>query len=154
MRVGQLVSKCVCLIISKLSPVLNNGWTRKTLFLKRISVMYSAVTTSSRSLTFSSIRHIVTLRVRERHFKFPSLSTRFAESESECCGPHKLIDCCRGRPRCRADRKSQVRKYLGFCTADFLSALAYESAKQKPKHCLIGDFLPAQPRCRRSLGGP
>ena len=35
-----------------------------------------------------------------------------------------------------ADRKSQVRHCLGFCTADFLSSLAYESAEQKPKHCL------------------
>ena len=26
----------------------------------------------------------------------------------------------------RADRKSQVSQYLGFCTADFLSSLAYE----------------------------
>ena len=37
--------------------------------------------------------------------------------------------------RCRADRKSQVRQYLGFCTAYFLSLLAYESPEQKPKHC-------------------
>ena len=41
----------------------------------------------------------------------------------------------------RSDRKSQVRKCLGFCTADFGSSLAYESAKQKPKHCLISRFL-------------
>ena len=32
----------------------------------------------------------------------------------------------------RADRKSQVRQCLGFCTADFLSSLANESAEQKP----------------------
>ena len=32
---------------------------------------------------------------------------------------------------------------LGFCTADFWPALAYESAKQKPKHCLTWDFLSA-----------
>ena len=31
----------------------------------------------------------------------------------------------------RADRKSQVRQCLGFCTADFCSLLAYESAEQK-----------------------
>ena len=30
----------------------------------------------------------------------------------------------------RADRKSQVRKCFGFCTADFGSLLAYESAEQ------------------------
>jgi len=36
----------------------------------------------------------------------------------------------------RADRKYQVRQYLGFCTADFWSLLAYESAEQKPKHHL------------------
>ena len=41
---------------------------------------------------------------------------------------------------CRADRKSQVRLCLGFCTADFLSLLAYVSAKQKPTHCLAWDF--------------
>ena len=33
----------------------------------------------------------------------------------------------------RADRKSQFRQCLGFCTADFMSLLAYESAKQKPQ---------------------
>ena len=36
----------------------------------------------------------------------------------------------------RADRKSQVRQCLDFCTADFQSSLACESAEQKPKHCL------------------
>ena len=30
---------------------------------------------------------------------------------------------------------------FGFCTADFLSLLAYESAEQKPKHCLTSGFL-------------
>ena len=40
------------------------------------------------------------------------------------------------RVKCRADRKSQVRQCLSFCTADFWPALAYESAEQKPKHCL------------------
>ena len=29
----------------------------------------------------------------------------------------------------------------GFCTADFWSSLAYESAEQKPKHCLTPRFL-------------
>ena len=43
----------------------------------------------------------------------------------------------------KADRTSQVRQCLGFCTADFLSLLAYESAEQKPKHCLTWDFLSA-----------
>ena len=33
----------------------------------------------------------------------------------------------------RADRKSQVRQCLSFCTADFWSLLAYKSAEQ-PKH--------------------
>ena len=37
----------------------------------------------------------------------------------------------------RPDRKSQVVQCFGFCTADFWSLLAYESAEQKPKHCLI-----------------
>ena len=36
----------------------------------------------------------------------------------------------------RADRKSQVRQCSGFCTADFLSSLAYQSAEQNPKHYL------------------
>ena len=31
----------------------------------------------------------------------------------------------------RADRKSQVRQCLGFCTADFLFSLSYKSAEQK-----------------------
>ena len=31
----------------------------------------------------------------------------------------------------RADKKSQVRQCLSFCTADFLSSFAYESAEQK-----------------------
>ena len=35
-----------------------------------------------------------------------------------------------------ADRKSQVWQCLGFCTADFWSSLASESAAQKPKYCL------------------
>ena len=36
----------------------------------------------------------------------------------------------------RTDRKSQVKQCLGFSTADFLSSLTYESAEQKPEHCL------------------
>ena len=43
----------------------------------------------------------------------------------------------------RADRKSQVRQCLGLCTADFWSSFAYESAEEKPKHCLTWDFLSA-----------
>ena len=30
---------------------------------------------------------------------------------------------------------------FGFCTADFWSSFAYESAEQKPKHCLTPGFL-------------
>ena len=41
----------------------------------------------------------------------------------------------------RADRKSQVRQYLNFCTTDFWSSVAYASAEHKPKHCLTRDFL-------------
>ena len=37
---------------------------------------------------------------------------------------------------CRADRKSHFRHCLCFCTTDCWSSLAYESAEQKPKHCL------------------
>ena len=43
----------------------------------------------------------------------------------------------------RADRKSQVRQCLGFCTAELWSRLAYESAEQNLKHCLTWDFLSA-----------
>ena len=32
---------------------------------------------------------------------------------------------------------SEMSRYkLGFCIADFLSSLAYDSAEQKPKYCL------------------
>ena len=34
-----------------------------------------------------------------------------------------------------------VRQCLGFCIADFWSSLAYESAEQKPNHCLTPGFL-------------
>ena len=43
----------------------------------------------------------------------------------------------------RTVRKSQVNQCFGFCAADFLSLLAYESAEKKPKHCLTWDFLSA-----------
>ena len=43
----------------------------------------------------------------------------------------------------RADRKSQVRQCLGFCTSDLWSSSAYESAEQKPKHFITWDFLSA-----------
>ena len=43
----------------------------------------------------------------------------------------------------RGDRKSQVRQCLDFCTADSWSSLAYESAEQKPKHCLSCDLISA-----------
>ena len=43
----------------------------------------------------------------------------------------------------RADRKSQVRQCFCFCTGDFWSLLAYESAEQNLKHCLTSDFLTA-----------
>ena len=38
-------------------------------------------------------------------------------------------------------KKEQVRQCLSFCTADFWSWLVYESAVQKPKHCLTSSFL-------------
>ena len=43
----------------------------------------------------------------------------------------------------RCSEKSQNRQCLGFCTADFCTSFAYESAEQKPKHCLTWDFLSA-----------
>ena len=43
----------------------------------------------------------------------------------------------------RADRKSQVSQFLGFCTADFWPSYANESAEQKPKHFLTWDFISA-----------
>ena len=45
------------------------------------------------------------------------------------------------RVRISVIRNPGVRQFLGFCTADFLSSLAYESAEQKPKHCLTPGFL-------------
>jgi len=41
----------------------------------------------------------------------------------------------------RGIRKSQVRQCYGFCTADFWSSLAYESAEQNSKNCLTPGFL-------------
>ena len=46
---------------------------------------------------------------------------------------------------------SQVRKCLGFCIADFLSLLAYESADQNPKYCLTWDFLSASCSANRAF---
>ena len=43
----------------------------------------------------------------------------------------------------RADGKSQVRQCLSLSTADFWSSLAYDTAEEKPKHCLTSDFLSA-----------
>ena len=43
--------------------------------------------------------------------------------------------------RARGMRNSGVRQCLGFCTADFWSSLAYESAEQKTKNCLNQGFL-------------
>ena len=40
----------------------------------------------------------------------------------------------------RACEKSRVRQCCYFCTADFQSSFACESAVQKPKHCLTWDF--------------
>ena len=40
----------------------------------------------------------------------------------------------------RGIRNHGVRQCLGFCTADFWSSCAYESDKQKPKHCLTPGF--------------
>ena len=40
----------------------------------------------------------------------------------------------------RADRKSQVRQCLGFCTADFCSPLPMNQLLQKSQHCLAWDF--------------
>ena len=41
----------------------------------------------------------------------------------------------------RGIRNPGVGQCLGFCTADLWSSLAYESAKQKPKHCINPGFL-------------
>ena len=40
----------------------------------------------------------------------------------------------------RGSEKSQIRQYLGFCTAEFWPLLVYESAVQKPKHCPTWGF--------------
>ena len=50
----------------------------------------------------------------------------------------------------RGIRNPGVGQCLGFCTADLWSSLAYESAEQKPKHCLNPGFLiplVTMPRC-------
>ena len=44
-------------------------------------------------------------------------------------------------PMKRGSKKGQVRQCLGFCTSDFRSLLVYESAVNKPKHCLTCSFL-------------
>ena len=41
----------------------------------------------------------------------------------------------------RGIRNPGFRQCLGFCTVDFWSSLAYESAEQKPKHSLTPGFL-------------
>ena len=41
----------------------------------------------------------------------------------------------------RGIRNPGVRQCLGFCAADLWSSFAYESAEQKPKHCLTPGFL-------------
>ena len=43
----------------------------------------------------------------------------------------------------RAERNSQVRQCLGFCSADSLANKHKKSAVQKPKHCPTCDFLSA-----------
>ena len=40
----------------------------------------------------------------------------------------------------RADGKSQVKQCFGFCTTDFRTSFAYESAEQKPKHWITWDI--------------
>ena len=44
---------------------------------------------------------------------------------------------------CRADRKSQVRQYLGFCSAESQANEDQKSAVLKPKHFLTLDFQSA-----------
>ena len=41
----------------------------------------------------------------------------------------------------RGIRNPGVRQCLGFSTSEFWSSSAYESAEQKPKHCLTTGFL-------------
>ena len=62
------------------------------------------------------------------------MSPRGSQGEEigKCHARRKAELCFMGR----ADRKSQVGQCLCFCTADFWSSLAYESTKQKHKHCL------------------
>ena len=43
---------------------------------------------------------------------------------------------------------------FGFCTADFWSSFAYESAEQKPKHCLTPGFLIPHLQLRRPVQHP
>ena len=55
--------------------------------------------------------------------------------------PNIVVGLCEIAKSFEADRKSQARQCLGFFTAYFWSSLAYESAEQKPKHCLTPRFL-------------
>ena len=52
-----------------------------------------------------------------------------------------VIPLSRLRIMSRGIRNPGVGKCLGFCTTDLWSSLAYESAEQKPKHCLTPGFL-------------
>ena len=70
-----------------------------------------------RSQAHSGLRPLVR-QIRQKAFPSPSSVRPFAKLTS------------------RAVRKSQVRQCLGRCTAAFWSLLVYESAEQKPKHCL------------------
>ena len=45
----------------------------------------------------------------------------------------------------------EVRQCFGFGTADFSSSLAYESAEQKPKHCLTPRILDTPAHIRLCL---
>ena len=63
---------------------------------------------------------------------------KMVSRHSPACGTS--CGCCECGVFIRADRKSQVKQSLGFCTAYFWPSLACESAEQKPKHCQIWGF--------------
>ena len=81
---------------------------------------------------FPSIFHVDLIRMIKDWRKLPR--SRLMSNDREPWEPNPLHVT-------RGIRNPGVRQCLCFCTVDFWSSLAYESAEQKPKHCLTPGFL-------------